>query len=159
MQPELVIKDTAELTPQEVITIMRARVAVFVVEQNCPYQEVDAKDETARHVILWQDGQLAAYTRIIPHDDGVHISFGRVLVVAQFRRQHLGRKLWRPQSPRFSGCIRDAPSRFRRRTICVSFTGHLGSLRCRRRIWRTGFRTWTWCWNRLHYLTTECLFV
>ena len=93
MQPELVIKDTAELTPQEVITIMRARVAVFVVEQNCPYQEVDAKDETARHVMLWQDGQLAAYTRIIPHDDGVHISFGRVLVVAQFRRQHLGRQI------------------------------------------------------------------
>lgn len=93
MQPELVIKDTAELTPQEVITIMRARVAVFVVEQNCPYQEVDAKDETARHVMLWQGGQLAAYTRIIPHDDGVHISFGRVLVVAQFRRQHLGRQI------------------------------------------------------------------
>lgn len=89
----IAIKETNELTPLELLTIMAARVAVFVVEQDCPYQEVDAKDQTARHVMLLQDGELVAYARIIRHDDGVHISFGRVLVVAKARRQHLGRQL------------------------------------------------------------------
>ncbi|WP_461215145.1 GNAT family N-acetyltransferase [Lacticaseibacillus sp. GG6-2] len=89
----IAIKETNELTPQELLTIMAARIAVFVVEQDCPYQEVDAKDQTARHVMLLQAGELVAYARIIPHDDGVHLSFGRVLVVAKARHQHLGRQL------------------------------------------------------------------
>jgi ElaA protein len=92
-ETELVIKDTAELTAAELIAIMRARVRVFVVEQNCPYQEVDAKDDTARHVMLQRGGQLIAYARIVPHDDGVHMSFGLVLVVQEYRQQHLGRQL------------------------------------------------------------------
>ncbi len=90
---EIVIKETAELPPQRLLTILAARVAVFVVEQHCPYQEVDAKDTTARHVMLMQGDQLVAYARIIKHDDGQHWSFGRVLVVAEARHQHLGRQL------------------------------------------------------------------
>ncbi|KRK39429.1 GNAT family N-acetyltransferase [Loigolactobacillus bifermentans] len=89
----LEIKTTAELTPAALITIMQARVAVFVVEQNCPYQEVDAKDTTATHVMLWHGTELVAYTRIIPHDDGQHISFGRVLVAQAFRGQQYGRQI------------------------------------------------------------------
>lgn len=89
----LQIKTTAELTSTELITIMQARVAVFVVEQNCPYQEVDAKDATATHVMLWQGTKLVAYTRIIPHDDGQHISFGRVLVTKAYRGQQYGRQI------------------------------------------------------------------
>lgn len=89
----LQIKTTAELTPAELIIIMQARVAVFVVEQNCPYQEVDAKDATATHVMLWQGTKLVAYTRIIPHDDGQHISFGRVLVTKAYRGQQYGRQI------------------------------------------------------------------
>lgn len=92
---EIQIKETNELTPGELLEVMAARVAVFVVEQTCAYQEVDHKDATARHVILRQAGQLVAYARIIMHDDGQHISFGRVLVVREARHQHLGRLLVR----------------------------------------------------------------
>lgn len=93
MQFNLEIKNTNELSNLELLEVMKARVAVFVVEQNCPYQEVDDKDNDARHVMLKTDGHIAAYTRIIEHDDQIHISFGRVLVVKQYRGQQLGRKI------------------------------------------------------------------
>ncbi|WP_404819966.1 GNAT family N-acetyltransferase [Lacticaseibacillus daqingensis] len=83
------IKPTAEMTAYELLEVMRARVAVFVVEQRCLYQEVDGKDAVAVHVMLRRAGQLVAYARIVPHDDGVHMSFGRVLVVQSARHEHL----------------------------------------------------------------------
>ncbi|HLQ39452.1 MAG TPA: GNAT family N-acetyltransferase [Tetragenococcus sp.] len=89
----IVIKKTEELSPQELISIMQERVKVFVVEQNCPYQEIDQKDENAIHICLKKNGALLAYSRIIPHDDQCHISLGRVLVVKKYRRHALGRKL------------------------------------------------------------------
>lgn len=89
----LVIKDTDQLTKQELLTLMQERIRVFVVEQNCPYQEIDEKDNTARHVMLWNGDQLVAYTRIVEHDDQTHISFGRVLVVKQFRGHQFGQKI------------------------------------------------------------------
>ncbi|MFD1484192.1 GNAT family N-acetyltransferase [Lacticaseibacillus baoqingensis] len=90
---EIVIKATTELTTTELLTVLAARVRVFVVEQQCAYQEVDASDFAAQHVMLMQAGQLVAYARIIPHADGQHISFGRVLVVKEYRGRHYGRQL------------------------------------------------------------------
>lgn len=88
----LLVKQTDELTPQQLITILKARVAVFVVEQNCPYQEVDDDDFDDLHVALFNDnGDLQAYTRVMNRD--TEVNFGRVLVVAQFRKDGLGRKI------------------------------------------------------------------
>lgn len=85
------VKHTNELSPKELIDILKERTAVFVVEQNCPYQEVDADDYDDLHVQMLADGQLQAYTRII--DKGDHITFGRVLVVKKYRKDGLGRKI------------------------------------------------------------------
>ncbi|QIL51067.1 GNAT family N-acetyltransferase [Weissella coleopterorum] len=90
---KLEIKQTSSLTALELLEIMQARVAVFVVEQDCPYQEIDAKDEAAWHVILKEEDKMVAYARIVGHDDGVSISFGRVLVVKPYRQMHLGRTI------------------------------------------------------------------
>jgi len=90
---ELVVKKTSELSSKELLNIMQERVKVFVVEQNCPYQEIDTEDENAIHVELKKAGKLVAYTRIIPHEDQKHISFGRVLVVKPYRKLKLGRKI------------------------------------------------------------------
>ncbi|ANZ60888.1 GCN5 family acetyltransferase [Secundilactobacillus paracollinoides] len=88
----LLIKQTDELTPQQLITILKARVAVFVVEQNCSYQEVDDDDFDDLHVALFNDnGDLQAYTRVMNRD--TEVNFGRVLVVDQFRKDGLGRKI------------------------------------------------------------------
>lgn len=93
METTVTVSKTDELKPSELIEILAARTKVFVVEQNCPYQEVDAKDFAAWHVQLRQAGELVAYSRIIPHDDGQSISFGRVLVVESHRREQLGQQL------------------------------------------------------------------
>ncbi|MFC6175283.1 GNAT family N-acetyltransferase [Companilactobacillus huachuanensis] len=87
----IIVKSTNELSPKELIDILKARVAVFVVEQNCPYQEVDEDDYSDLHVCLVENGELEAYTRII--DKGDHITFGRVLVVEKFRKAGLGAKI------------------------------------------------------------------
>ncbi|KRK69981.1 GNAT family N-acetyltransferase [Lacticaseibacillus nasuensis] len=87
------ITPTTELTAPQLLEIMTARVAVFVVEQDCAYQEADAADRTALHVCLRRDGRLVAYARLLPHADGHHMSLGRVLVVKSARGAGLGRQL------------------------------------------------------------------
>ncbi|MCW9709443.1 GNAT family N-acetyltransferase [Avibacterium sp. 21-586] len=84
-------KTFAELSTQELFAIYQVRTAVFVVEQQCAYQEVDDWDQSAVH--FWQefDGKICAYCRIIPQNDGIHI--GRVLVAQQARGNGLAKIL------------------------------------------------------------------
>lgn len=89
----LTIKKTAELSSSELIEIMKQRVAVFVVEQNCPYQEVDDADFNDWHIILHEHEHIQAYARVI--DKGDYVTFGRVLVAEPFRGQGLGRRIVR----------------------------------------------------------------
>lgn len=77
---ELHIKRYNELTRDELYEIMKARIEVFVVEQNCPYPEIDGKDIGAYHVWLSENNEIAAYLRVL--DKGVSFedaSLGRVL--------------------------------------------------------------------------------
>jgi len=90
---ETVIKHTDLLSAQEIVNIMKERTKVFVVEQNCAYQEVDNKDDNATHVLFKLGNQIVAYTRIVPHDNNIDISFGRVLVVKEYRKLNLGRQI------------------------------------------------------------------
>jgi len=90
---EVIIKKTNQLSGEEIVQIMKERTKVFVVEQNCVYQEVDDKDIDATHVIFKKDQRLVAYARVILHDNRQDMSFGRVLVVKEFRKLHLGRQL------------------------------------------------------------------
>ena len=77
---ELTIKHFDELSAQELFEIYRSRVAVFVVEQNCPYQEVDEADRHAYHITLREDGELVAYLRVVEQNVlREEITIGRVL--------------------------------------------------------------------------------
>ena len=62
---ELVIKHFSELTNEELYDILKARVDVFVVEQKCPYPEIDGKDKDAYHMILRDERGIAAYLRVL----------------------------------------------------------------------------------------------
>ena len=79
---ELVVKHFRELTAAELFEIYKLRVSVFVVEQNCPYQEVDEADLAAYHLYLKDDDGIPAYLRVLPkgatHDE---VSIGRVISV------------------------------------------------------------------------------
>lgn len=89
---ELVVKKFDELDKRELFEIYKLRVKVFVVEQNCPYQEIDDTDLVSYHVYLKEDDKIVAYLRAIPK--GVTFSdasLGRVIAVK--RRQGLGTKI------------------------------------------------------------------
>ncbi len=80
------------LTTASLYEILALRCSVFIVEQQCPYQDIDNKDEIAQHVLMKQDEKLIAYARILPaHEGSVH--FGRVLIAKPHRGRGLGKKL------------------------------------------------------------------
>lgn len=80
-----------ELTPYELQEIYALRVKVFVVEQQCPYQEVDDADLHCIHLFYKEAGKIIAYARLIPEKEIVHI--GRVCVHPDFRQQGKAREL------------------------------------------------------------------
>lgn len=84
----------SELSTSELLEIVQARVAIFVVEQHCPYQEVDDYDAAAHHLQGRSNGQLSAYARIVgPGLKFAEPSIGRVIVLPEFRALQLGRAL------------------------------------------------------------------
>ena len=88
------IKRFEELTTTELYEILRVRAEVFVVEQTCVYQDLDLKDKKAYHLFCENNGEIAAYLRIL--DKGVsypEISIGRVLTRETNRRIGLAREM------------------------------------------------------------------
>ncbi|ART63362.1 GNAT family N-acetyltransferase [Kushneria marisflavi] len=82
------------LSTREFYEIVTAREAVFVVEQQCAYQEVDALDPLAWHLRATVNGQLAAYVRLVgPGDKFAEPSIGRVMTLKAFRGHQYGRAL------------------------------------------------------------------
>ena len=87
------VKTLNEMTAQEWCKLAEERVRVFVVEQECPYQEIDEQDYQAHHLMLKDEREeLVGYTRIMAKDSS-HATFGRVLVLKQFRGHVYGRQL------------------------------------------------------------------
>ena len=89
---ELHVKTFDELTLDELYDLLRLRVDVFVVEQNCPYPELDGRDKAALHVFLTDEGGIQACLRVL--DRGVasaHAALGRV--IARRRGVGLGRRI------------------------------------------------------------------
>ena len=89
---ELVVKHFRELTVEELVDIYKLRVSVFVVEQKCPYQEVDDADKVAYHIWLRDENGIQAYARALPQGTTFPTtSIGRVIAVK--RRCGLGSKI------------------------------------------------------------------
>ena len=86
-----VIKTFNELSPQDIYSILQLRSEVFVVEQNCVYQDIDDKDQYALHLLLKKDDYLIGYSRIFKAGDYFkEASIGRVLVKKQDRNNRNG---------------------------------------------------------------------
>lgn len=86
------IKAFDQLSLQELYTIFTLRTNVFVVEQACPYPELDGKDPNCLHLLGTINGELVAYLRILPaglrYDE---VSIGRVVIKPSHRGKGLGR--------------------------------------------------------------------
>lgn len=84
----IITKTFQQLTTDELYAILQLRSEVFVLEQNCAYQDVDGKDQKALHVLGFKNEILVAYTRLFkPGDYFENASIGRV-VVHENERQH-----------------------------------------------------------------------
>jgi len=86
-----------QLDLRQLYAVLAARIAVFVVEQDCPYQDLDGLDDLALHLVGWgDDGSVVAYARILPPGTRFEQpSIGRVLTSLAGRRSGLGRELMR----------------------------------------------------------------
>lgn len=91
---EWVCKKFEELKPGELYSILQLRNEVFVVEQNCVYQDADNKDLLSWHLMGWQDEKLIAYTRLIPSSVvNNKVSIGRVVTSPSVRKKGIGKEL------------------------------------------------------------------
>ena len=77
---QLITKYFYELTTKELYEILKARAEIFVVEQNCAYQDIDEKDYSSLHIFYEYDGKVIAYLRAFPKEDHV-VQVGRVLTL------------------------------------------------------------------------------
>ena len=88
------IKKFNELTTDELYVILQLRSEVFVIEQDCIYQDLDKKDQLAYHILGVLDNQIIAYARIFKSGDYfLEPSIGRILVKKEFRKFKYGYKL------------------------------------------------------------------
>lgn len=106
MEIQFEIKAFKELSLQELYQILRLRSEVFVVEQNCVYQDIDGKDEKAIHVIGQYDGKIVAYTRLFKAGDYfANASIGRVVVDTNYRDRKWGHDLIRESISGIMDCF------------------------------------------------------
>jgi ElaA protein len=96
MNLEWKIKRFEALTTVELYDLLQLRSEVFVVEQNCVYQDVDYKDQKALHLTGEDEGKIVAYARLFkPKDYFEEASIGRVVVKPSYRDKKLGHILMR----------------------------------------------------------------
>ena len=89
-----ITKPFTQLTTIELYQILQLRSEVFVVEQDCVYQDIDFKDQKSLHVFGFKNDKIVAYTRIFkPGDYFKNASIGRVVVVASERKFGFGHEL------------------------------------------------------------------
>jgi ElaA protein len=88
------VKKFDELSLQELYAILQLRSEVFVVEQNCVFQDMDNKDQSSYHLMGCENNKLIAYTRLIP--PGITYPFssiGRVVTSSSARGSGIGKML------------------------------------------------------------------
>ncbi len=89
-----ILKPFEELTAKELYQILQLRNEVFIVEQNCPYQDMDNKDLKAFHLMAVEDEKIIAYSRLLP--PGISYSessIGRIVNSRSVRKKGMGKQL------------------------------------------------------------------
>lgn len=86
-----------ELNNQDLYDVLALRQSVFIVEQQCPYPDLDNKDQLCKHLLGFEEKSLAAYLRLLPKDQPYQdaISFGRVATAHFARGKGYGKEMMR----------------------------------------------------------------
>ncbi|MBB3591170.1 ElaA protein [Rhizobium sp. BK529] len=113
------LKSLDELSARELYDLLRMRVDVFVVEQNCPYPELDGKDIDALHLRLMDGDELIGSTRLLkPYSVEHPVKIGRVVVSPAHRGKRLGEALMKES---IAACEKFFPAN----SIALSAQAHL----------------------------------
>lgn len=90
------LKTYNELTKDQLYSIIKERINIFVVEQNCPYPELDDLDQGSFHLFFEENAEIRAYLRILPKGlKYKEVSIGRVIVKESYRRKGIASDLMR----------------------------------------------------------------
>jgi len=117
----------ADLSPHEIYAVFAARQAVFIVEQNCPYLDMDGKDLDALHLIAWSGQDVAAYLRVIaPGVSFPEPSLGRIITTRIARGGGLGRELVARGLEKINELYPTLPTRIGAQAHLREFYGSLG---------------------------------
>ncbi|MCW8857944.1 MAG: GNAT family N-acetyltransferase [Kangiella sp.] len=83
------------MSKKELYDLLQLRIAVFCVEQNCPYQDLDGLDKNAMHLLAYDDGKMVGYLRLFESLEHYHglAAIGRVCTVSSARKNGLAREM------------------------------------------------------------------
>ncbi len=113
------VRNFNELSLKELYMVLRLRSEVFVVEQNCVYQDIDDKDEKALHILGMENNQLVAYTRCFkPGNYFEQASIGRVIVKENYRKFGYGHQIIKVS-------VKEIENRFKTSSIKLSAQQYL----------------------------------
>lgn len=110
------IKKFRDLSNDEIFAIYKLRIDVFVVEQDCPYPDVDDIDKTAEHIFIMAGEVACCYLRLYTQDDVIKI--GRVVTDINYRSKGLAARLIR-----FT--LNHIENHYKEQRIAISAQSHL----------------------------------
>ena len=123
------VKSFEELSKLELYKILRLRAEVFIVEQDCVYQDVDDKDQKALHVILKKSEEIIGYTRLFwPGDYFKEASIGRVVISKKERNNNYGSELMKASILAISEKMKEKKIKISAQTYLKNFYNNLGFL-------------------------------
>lgn len=122
------LKKFEDLTLNELYALLCLRTEVFVVEQNCVFQDMDNKDQYCYHLMGWKENELVAYTRLVP--DGVsyagYPSIGRVVTAPAARGGGIGRILMEKSIEETRRIFGNGPIKIGAQLYLLAFYSSLG---------------------------------
>ena len=123
----ILVKSFDDLSKIELYKILRLRAEVFIVEQDCIYQDIDDKDQKALHVILKKESEIIGYTRIFwPGDYFDEASIGRVVISKKERHNCYGTDLMKASVNAIYETIKTKKIKISAQTYLKEFYNNLG---------------------------------
>ena len=117
----LEVKSWNELSRKEINDIFSLRSEVFIVEQECAYQDVDGRDNEADHLLLYENNILCGYTRIFPKNTYFkEASFGRTVVKKKYRGKGYGHVLVK-ESLKYLNNKKESPIKISAQSYLIDF--------------------------------------
>ncbi len=120
------IKRFSDLSIQELYDILQLRSEVFVVEQDCVYQDIDGKDQKALHILGYKNNIFVAYTRVFkPNDYFNEASIGRVVVQESERKHKFGNAIMKASVEAIKKHFNETTIRISAQTYLKNFYNNL----------------------------------